>query len=95
MLGRALDAFPAASVMLLLAELELAEPHLRAQGLERIQRVLAKAPRATEGWLMLASYWAERQQPDKVRACAAKILAYDPDNPDARALTAAPAPPPR
>lgn len=90
MLGRALDVFPAVSVMLLLADLELAEPHLRAQGLERLQRVLASAPRSTAGWLMLARYWADRQQPDKVRACAAKILAYDPANPDARALAAPP-----
>ncbi len=94
MLARALDVFPAVSVMLMLADLELTEPHLRSQGLERLQRVLAKDPRSTGGWLMLARYWADRQQPDKVRACAAKILAYEPDNPDARALVA-PATPPR
>lgn len=93
MLGRALDIFPAVAVMLTLAELEIAEPHLRSQGLDRLQRVLAKQPRSTEGWLLLARYWSERQQGEKVRACAAKILAYDPANAQAQELATGVIPP--
>ncbi len=92
LLTRALDVFPAVSVMVMLAELEIAELHLRSQGLDRLQRVLAKAPRCTEGWLLLGGYWAERGQAEKLRACAAKILAYDPENQDALAMTTPVAP---
>jgi tetratricopeptide (TPR) repeat protein len=90
LLNRALGIFPALAGMLKLTEIELADPNLRQLALDRLQRILAKNPRCTQAWLLLARYWEARGSIDKVRGCAAKILAYDPDNDDARQLAGGP-----
>jgi hypothetical protein len=86
LLTRALTVFPALDAMLKTTELELAEPGTRPLALDRLQRILAKNPRCTAAWLLLASYWEARGSAEKVRGCAARILAYEPDHPDARRL---------
>jgi hypothetical protein len=92
LLTRALSVFPALTALLKLTELELGEPSTRQLALDRLQRILAKNPRYTDAWLLLAHYWETRSAPEKARGCAAKILAYDPENADARRLLAPPAP---
>ena len=92
LLTRALAAFPALAALLKLTELELGEPSTRQLALDRLQRILAKNPRYTDAWLLLAHYWETRGAPEKARGCAAKILAFDPENADARRLLAPPAP---
>ena len=92
LLTRALSVFPALAALLKLTELELGEPSTRQLALDRLQRILAKNPRYTDAWLLLAHYWETRGAPEKARGCAAKILAYDPENPDARRLLTPPAP---
>jgi len=87
-LVRAHTAYPGLKVTLKLVEVELPEAHLRTLALDRLQKALALMPRCTEAWLLLARYWSDRGQEEKTRACAAKILAYDPDNEDARRLAA-------
>jgi hypothetical protein len=92
LLTRALTVFPALAALLQLTELELGEPSTRQLALDRLQRILAKNPRHTDAWLLLAHYWETRGTPEKVRGCAAKILAYDPENADAGRLLASPGP---
>jgi tetratricopeptide (TPR) repeat protein len=88
LLTRALGVFPALPALLKLTELELADDGTRQLALDRLQRILAKNPRYTEAWLLLASYWGARGAPEKLRGCAARILAYEPTNADARQLLA-------
>jgi len=89
-LNRAIAVFPAVTALLKLTELELADAASRPLALDRLQRILAKNPRCTEGWLLLGRYWEARGAPEKVRGCAAKILAYDPGNAAARRLAGDP-----
>jgi hypothetical protein len=84
----ALEVFPGTGIVLKLAELELAELHLRSQGLARLKQLLTEVPEHVSGWLMLARYWAERGDAIKRRGCAAKVLALEPDNEEARLLAA-------
>ena len=86
LLNRALTVFPALAAILKVTELELAEPSTRPLALDRLQRILAKNPRCTDGWLLLAGYWESRGSVEKVHGCAARVLAYEPDHPDARRL---------
>jgi hypothetical protein len=86
LLTRALGVFPALPALLKLTEIELADDGTRQLALDRLQRILAKNPRCTDAWLLLAAYWRARGAPEKVRGCAAKILAYDAGNAGARSL---------
>ncbi|HPC83306.1 MAG TPA: tetratricopeptide repeat protein [Thermoanaerobaculaceae bacterium] len=75
---------PSAEALILLARIELEFPGLRPKALEHLKQAVATEPRCTEAWLLLAEFWAARKDREKQRRCLEKILAYDPDNAEAR-----------
>lgn len=75
---------PSAEALTLLARIELGFPGLRPKALEHLKQAVSVAPRCTEAWLLLAEFWAAKQDQEKQRRCLEKILAYDPENADAR-----------
>lgn len=75
---------PSAEAFILLARIELEFPGLRPKALEHLKQAVAVSPRCTEAWLMLAEFWAAKHDQEKQRRCLEKVLAYDPENADAR-----------
>jgi hypothetical protein len=88
MLLAAVEVVPDAASLTVLAELEMHNPLWRARALERLKQAVAMSPQYTVAWLALANYWSLRMQPDKQRRCIEKILAYDPNNREAKSVVA-------
>jgi len=84
LLSAAVLAAPDAQSLVVLAELEMANPLWRQQALDHLKQALELEPRLTAAWLGLGNYWSLRGQPDKQRRCFEKILAYEPGNHDVR-----------
>jgi tetratricopeptide (TPR) repeat protein len=84
MLSRAIEAAPDADSLVLLAEIEVANPLWRQKALDHLKQALEIEPRLTSAWLGLGNYWSLRGQPDKQCRCLEKILSYDPNNREVR-----------
>ena len=84
MLSRAVEAAPDADSLVLLAEIEVANPLWRQKALDHLKQALEIEPRLTSAWLGLGNYWSLRGQPDKQCRCLEKILSYDPNNREVR-----------
>ena len=84
LLTQAVEASPDADSLVRMANLEIANPLWRQRALDHLKQALEIDPRLTAAWLGLGNYWSLRGEPAKQRRCLEKILAYDPNNRDAR-----------
>lgn len=75
---------PKPETLLALARLQLRNPMWSNRALDNLRRAVTLAPRLTEGWLDLASYWAARSELTKASRCYERVLTYDPTNEEAR-----------
>lgn len=84
LLSQAVEVAPDPNSLVLMADLEIANPLWRQRALDHLRQALAVEPRLTAAWLGLGNYWSLRGEPEKQRRCLEKILAYDPTNRDVR-----------
>jgi tetratricopeptide (TPR) repeat protein len=84
LLSAALEVLPDAHNLVLLAEIEVANPLWRQRALDHLKQAIDLEPRLTAAWLGLGNYWSVRGQPEKQRRCLERILAYEPGNRDVR-----------
>jgi len=82
-LAYAVETVPCAALLKRLGEIELEEPGSRHSGLQRLKQALALAPEYVGAWRVLAEYWRQRGETDKERRCLDKVLAAEPDEPEA------------
>jgi tetratricopeptide (TPR) repeat protein len=88
LLDQAVRLDPQAEPLLLLARLELQNPMWTQRALDHLKHALALAPRFTEAWLELASFWGVRGLRERQRQCLDQVLTYDPNNADVKAVLA-------
>ena len=84
LLSQAVEAAPDADSLVLMAEIEVANPLWRQRALDHFKQALDIEPRLTAAWLGLGNYWSLRGQPEKQCRCLEKILVYDPNNREVR-----------
>jgi tetratricopeptide (TPR) repeat protein len=84
LLTQAVESSPDADSLVRMAHLEIANPLWRQRALDHLKQAIEIDPRLTSAWLGLGNYWSLRGEPGKQRRCLEKILAYDPNNRDAR-----------
>ncbi len=84
LLMHAVSMLPDPHSLVLLAELEVANPLWRERALAHLKQALEMDPRFTPAWLALANYWGLRGDTGKQRRCLENILKYDPHNREAK-----------
>jgi tetratricopeptide (TPR) repeat protein len=84
MLSAAVEVSPDPDSLVVLAQVEQANPLWRQKALDRLKKAVAMSPRHTGAWLAIANYWGVRGDKDKQRRAMQKILAYDPNNHEVR-----------
>ncbi len=84
MLSAAVEVSPDPDSLVILAQVEQANPLWRQKALDRLKKAVAMSPRHSGAWLAIANYWGVRGDKEKQRRAMQKILAYDPNNHEIR-----------